>query len=745
MRISLVLLVLLAVLTACDISPSNTLFTLGESSKDDSNKTAHVLTVETQINPEVLVPGKPVKIEFPVPEKSIEIDLKPVDSKLLALPEGQFAWVGQLKDGSEVFVLRIGDFIEAQLQLGDKIYRLSSRTAKTGKLDVFDGNRFREAPNDGIIHPGEASKGGGASGDSACMDPADRVDVMVLYTPAARDTAGGVTQIENEAAFAVGRTNLAYANSSVSHRLNLIYSGVVSYTEAAGGVDSNALLGDLEDTSDGVLDTIHGLRDSVKADLVSLFYEVDDSSWCGWGYTQDTANADTTDDTGFTVVQRSCAGTNLSFAHEVGHNMGGHHDRANASASTLDYNFGHIQPVPSNAAVNPWRSVMSYNSPCSDSAATGECPRVPWFSNPNVTRLGDVAGVPLTDANPEHNVMVFALNDGQVSRYRCLRSGVAANVWMKDRWEDEGGEPDPATAGKAMWQSPYIWVRLSEDTTLEHEHEHQDPQQGQTNHVYVKLHNTGDTSESSDLELYYASASTNLNNPANWTLIDTQARTIASGVDITKFEWSDLPGSGHYCLLARWNIDGTPLAFTNIGDAVRADNDLIWRNVNVIGLDTSPDTSADFEMAGDREFNETYLMITTQPMSNRKIDWASLARASINLDPSFLDEKKLRVVGLKQTDKGAYDLPLGKQAKLIGPFMLKPAEKTKVRLAIKADPEAVKKASTQLANPAHYDITVTQIRPDGLQLALENPSLLFDKKGAVIGGVSYTLRVPANQ
>ena len=209
------------------------------------------------------------------------------------------------------------------------------------------------------------------------------------------------------------------------------------------------MLGDIAGTTDGVLDTIHSLRDAVQADLVSLIYEVDDSSWCGWGQTQETANADTTDHRAFTVVQRSCAGNNLSFAHEVGHNMGGRHDRANAGASTLGYNFGHIQPVP--AAVNPWRSVMSYNSPCSATAATGSCPRVPWFSNPNVTRLGDVTGVPTTDIDPEHNVMVFAQNDGEVSKYRCLRSGGPANVWMKDRWEDQGGEPDPATAGKAMW------------------------------------------------------------------------------------------------------------------------------------------------------------------------------------------------------------------------------------------------------------------------------------------------------
>ena len=744
MRNLLTLLIMLTVLAGCGVPTNNTLFTLGEARKVDDGKAALVLIAEIQINPEVLVPGKSVKVNFPIPEKILEVDLKPTTAESMVLPGGQSAWVGQLEGGNDVFIMRIGDSIEAQIQFGNKIYWFRSKTAKIGVLEVFDSKRLMEAPNDGIIDPNVTGKDEGVSGDSSCEDPANRVDIMVLYTPASRDAAGGVSEIENQIAFAIGRTNLAYANSSATHRLNLVYTGVVSYTEPSGGVDSNALLGDLADTSDGVLDTVHGLRDSVQADLVSLIYEVDDGGWCGWGQTQETANADTTDHRAFSVVKRSCAGINLSFAHEIGHNMGALHDRDNAGTSTLDYNYGHIQPTPSMAGVDPWRSVMSYGSPCSDTASTGSCPRVPWYSNPDVTRLGDLTGVPITDTDPEHNVMVFAQNDGQVSRYRCLRNGTAANVWMKDRWEDEGGEPDPATAGKAMWKSPYIWVRLSEDATLEHEHEHENPRQGQTNHVYVKLHNTGGTSESSNLELYFASASTNLNNPSNWTLIGSQSRTIVSGVDVARFEWSALPGSGHYCLLARWNIDGVPLAFVDVGDTVRADNDLIWRNVNVIGLDGG-DTSADFEMAGDREFRETYLLITTKPKSHRKIDWAKLASVSIKVNPVVLDEEKLRVVGLKQTDKGGYKLSLGKEVKLIGPFVLKPFEKTKVRLDIMTDAAAVKQASAQLSNPAHYDITVIQIRADGVGLVLENLQALFEKQGLVIGGVSYTLQVPANQ
>jgi hypothetical protein len=338
---------------------------------------------------------------------------------------------------------------------------------------------------------------------------------------------------------------------------------------------------------------------------------------------------------------------------------------------------------------------------------------------------------------------VFALNDGSVSRYRCLRSGAAAYVWMKDRWEDTGGEPDANTVGKAMWQSPYIWVRLSEDATLEHAHEHQDPRQAHTNHVYVKLHNSGGANESSDLELYFASASTNLNNPANWILIDTQALTITPGVEVAHFEWTDPPGSGHYCLLARWNIDGTPLAFTDVGDAVRADNDLIWRNVNVVGLTGAPDTSADFEIAGDAKSPETYLLITTQPMSHRKINWQSIAVVSLKVNPAALNQENLRIVGLKPIEEGIFEFPLNNAIKLIGPFDLKPGRKTHVGIAFRTDPAAIKMASRQISNPAHYEVSMMQIRASALDVALSKPSALFEKTGNVLGGVSYTLQLPA--
>ena len=79
----------------------------------------------------------------------------------------------------------------------------------------------------------------------------------------------------------------------------------------------------------------------------------------------------------------------------------------------------------------------------------------------------------------------------------------ATSVWMKDTWSDTGLEPDPAQAALPMWESPYIWVRTTQDTLLIHQHEHMNPIKDQPNFIYVKIHNGG-AATSGNLEVSFA-------------------------------------------------------------------------------------------------------------------------------------------------------------------------------------------------------------------------------------------------
>jgi hypothetical protein len=204
-------------------------------------------------------------------------------------------------------------------------------------------------------------------------DSASQVDVMVLWTPAATAAAGGTTAMRSLVDLAVANTNQAYANSGVTQRIRLVHAAEISHTESSPNTDLTRLTG----TSDGYLDSVHSLRNTYGADVVTLVGGTyAGSGYCGLGYLMNYVSTGFATNA-FNIVDRSCAAGNLSYAHEVGHNMGLHHDPANAG-STAAYSYAFGYPDPGGA----FRTVMSY----------GGAPRVRHFSNPNVSYNGRVTG-----------------------------------------------------------------------------------------------------------------------------------------------------------------------------------------------------------------------------------------------------------------------------------------------------------------------------------------------------------------
>jgi len=91
------------------------------------------------------------------------------------------------------------------------------------------------------------------------FDTGSTIDVMVLYTPAARTTAGGTAAMNTEVENAIALANTGYQNSGVTQRLRLVYKGEISYSESS----PNTLTGYQTDlsrlraTADGYMDTVH--------------------------------------------------------------------------------------------------------------------------------------------------------------------------------------------------------------------------------------------------------------------------------------------------------------------------------------------------------------------------------------------------------------------------------------------------------------------------------------------------------
>jgi hypothetical protein len=201
-----------------------------------------------------------------------------------------------------------------------------------------------------------------------------QIDLLVVYTPAAAAAYGATTlatMIENGVAMA----NQAYSNSRIGITLNIVGLQQVSYVES--GVQAS--LDDLRGTTDGKMDSVHTLRNTVGADVVTLISQ--DTNACGIASVMTTVGADF-ESKAFSVVKADCLSQH-SLAHEIGHNMGNRHDRDNSTdTGAYPYSYGFRRCVSDGTG---FRTVMAYS--CAGAA------RVAWFSNPGVFYNGYATGI----------------------------------------------------------------------------------------------------------------------------------------------------------------------------------------------------------------------------------------------------------------------------------------------------------------------------------------------------------------
>lgn len=204
--------------------------------------------------------------------------------------------------------------------------------------------------------------------ETLLSDTPVQVDVMIVWTPQAETAAGGRAAMDSLALSAVANANLVYSNSGVNAQLRLVHSTPVSFTESPSNIGGD--LSALSGTADGKMDEVHSLRSQYGADVVTLIGSgYAGAGYCGMGYLMSSVTTSFAS-SAFNVVDRSCAVGNLSYAHEVGHNEGLHHDPANTGSSSPSYPYAYGYQDPSGY----FRTVMSY----------GGATRIAYLSSPTV-------------------------------------------------------------------------------------------------------------------------------------------------------------------------------------------------------------------------------------------------------------------------------------------------------------------------------------------------------------------------
>ncbi len=352
-----------------------------------------------------------------------DVSLLAVKDRLERRAPTRYTWFGHIA-GMELghIILVVEDEVMAgNIIVNGKMYQVRGVSEGVHAIREINQGAFPdEAPPIPVQPEPEPSK---PSSPSSQPDDGTIIDVLVVYTATAASNAS--PNIAAEIQLAIDETNQAYGYSEITQRVRLVHSAQVDYAETG---DSETDLGRLKNPSDGYIDEVHTLRDAYGADVVSFWVESLDA--CGRGYLMTTISSSFASNA-FSVIARNCATGNYSFGHEMGHNMGAHHDRyVTSSKGAYEYSHGYVY-LP-----DRWRTIMAYNDECKANGYS--CTRVQHFSNPNVLH-GDVpTGISDVYSDSANNSLTLNNTAYTVANFRQSISPLPNLISYKPQgWSDK--------------------------------------------------------------------------------------------------------------------------------------------------------------------------------------------------------------------------------------------------------------------------------------------------------------------
>lgn len=327
----------------------------------------------------------------------------------VAVLEGTIAGGGG--DGCALFV-KAGT-VSGEIAIGAERYRVVPVGGSAHAVVEVRGEGMSEGGNDAPRPPGIPQRSERNLRDAPLCDVAgagDRgtIDVLVLHTPRAASRQD-MDLLVAESMSQLNRASGMRSGDRFSVTFRLVGIEVVDYAE---GADLSVDLDRLSGLEAGMLAEVPSLRDRYRADLVHLIVEGggnDGACGIGWMVEPDAA---LTAATGFSVSDHRCSAANLSFAHEIGHNLGMDHDRHVVDKPDPNaINFGYV------SLEDRRRTLMAYGNACYEKGV--DCPRVVTFSTPDAVPGGERKwGIALDGPNPAYNREILCRAAPEVAKYR---------------------------------------------------------------------------------------------------------------------------------------------------------------------------------------------------------------------------------------------------------------------------------------------------------------------------------------
>lgn len=348
----------------------------------------------------------------------------PIPVRFLGLSErgdGFATWTGRVQttSGEQSVVLTLGKGMAFGLipQIDGPPLRLETRR---GQAWLVEGeSRFRApAGDDFTLPPPPTAEGRALRARQDAMkaqgDP--RVDVLVLYASPLVDIWGSADAVHARIAQLEAITRQSYVDSGARIDIRVVARHLVDYT--AKNSNAEALAEMQGNPASPLYQEAARLRSLYGADLVVLMRDFERGlhDTCGNGYILGYHGGPFQAERGFSVVGDHGYGndncSDWTFAHELGHNMGAHHDTETTEGDYGAYPFsrGHRATTGSNRG---FATIMAYN--------TLDQWRLGLFSTPLLNQcLGQACGVAdsadnargLTNAASAMSSLVFANSPG---------------------------------------------------------------------------------------------------------------------------------------------------------------------------------------------------------------------------------------------------------------------------------------------------------------------------------------------
>ena len=521
-------------------------------------------------------------------------------------------WHGVIagKKFSDVTFSTVGKVVVGTIAFDGRMFRLRTLLDGTRVIEELEPAKF---PTDAPTGQEPADQPEVEPPTSSCIQGTDdcepvaaqcgaedpnRIDVLVLYTDKALEALQGVDALNAWILLQVFQTNRSYERSNLTQQIRLVSVVPTAYQETSNYWSHR----DIVENADTLLDA-HALRNANNADVVVLLTQAPSAGGAGYA---DTFAADNLPGPSFITSFEPYAfaivdalgfeTTDLTFAHELGHLMGAEHDVSSSSSTNgviPDQSHGYVDAQDSSNC--KFMTIMARREAETQATAGNclDCDRLVIWSNTDEDTKQCGRPVGSATANNRDSLKLTA---PYISQFRCGTPPLG-NVWMKDAWNDSGAEPDPGQASADMWKSPYIWVRNSQDVGPGYlaQHLHQNALPGQVNYVYVKLQNDGEQAEGT-LQVWVAEAATALLWPGSFTKVGSVGVPTFPGhsTRIVEVPWTPT-GSGPFSLIAKWVSDADPDPApepANPDLLARNSNNVIWRSLNVVTLDSSTDESS---------------------------------------------------------------------------------------------------------------------------------------------------------